>query len=186
MGKTIVPIKSKGYKIVHGELSGATNTENALTVTLPNKIVAVFYYATLKTTTSTTRRVSGYYINSTSAFYNGFESMFDNTYPISNPRCYTSAGSVDIYSTKVDENSVKFNTGTASDPTTMYYTAIVEDNLEDDTRSIFLLNGTILYTDGTPTTDVADAIKTLDTNKYKIKSNALVNISNATYINLSN
>lgn len=56
----------------------------------------------------------------------------------------------------------------------------------DINDSIFLLNGSILYTDGTPSTTTTGAIQKIDTNKYKIKLNALVNISNATYINLSN
>ena len=67
----------------------------------------------------------------------------------------------------------------------VYYIAILED-AEVVSDPIFLLNNTVLYTDGTPTTNVEGAIQTIEENKYKIKTNALVNITGATYVNISN
>lgn len=174
MGKTIVPIKSNGYKIVKGSTTSSS-------VTFNSKIIAIYY---------TCKFQNGYYahgygVEPSSNFYND-NALFDNTYPVSKPLSYYRYGSstYEFYVT-ITGNKVTFN-GNVANINEWYYIAILEDNLEDDTRSIFLLNGTILLTDGTPTTDVADAIQTIDTNKYKIKSNALVNISNATYIDLSN
>lgn len=53
-------------------------------------------------------------------------------------------------------------------------------------NGLYLLIGTMLYTDGAPTSDVEGAIQVVDTDKYKIKVNALINIANATYVNISN
>lgn len=53
-------------------------------------------------------------------------------------------------------------------------------------NNLYLLVGTFLYTDGTPTSSVSGAIQTIETGKYKIKANALVNITGATQVTISN
>ena len=184
MGKTMVPVKlSKGYKLVHGTLAMESTSSGATTrvVKFDSKVIAVFYRVLQA---SNGYPIDCYAVNPSSDFFAGYEGLFDNTLPKSKPTSYRS-GTSNIYTNAtIADNQVTFYLSGYDGA--YHYTAILEDNLEDETRSIFLLNGTILYTDGTPTTDVANAIQTVDTNKYKITENALVNISNATYINLSN
>ena len=174
--KTIIPIKNKGYTMVTGSVANNTNT----TVKFDKKVIMIFYNMV------GVRYANGYYVDTTRSFFNGFENMFDTSYPKSKPDGYYNMDS-SYYSkvTKIDDYTVNFYAN-STNGSTIYYTAILEDKMEEETHSIFLLSGTILLTDGTPTTDMADAIQSIDTNKYKIKSNTLVNISNATYINLSN
>lgn len=181
MGKTIVPIKSKGYKLVHGSLAKESTSSGAHSrvVIFDSKVVAIFW----RVLQAGSYPISCYAVNPSSKFFEGYDNMFDSSYPQSSPSSYRSEKTIYTKATIVDNQVTFYLSGYDG---SYEYTAILEDNLEDDTRSIFLLNGTTLLTDGTPTTDVADAIQTVDTNKYKIKSNALVNISNATYINLSN
>lgn len=52
--------------------------------------------------------------------------------------------------------------------------------------SLMLFAGTILYTDGTVSSTTSNAFQTLETNKYKIKSNVLFRIDNAYYVTISN
>ena len=181
MGKTIVPIKIKGYKVVHGVVDGKTPN---ITVDFDSTVICVFAGVQWANSSS---RTNVYAVNKNSSFFENDNTLFDNSYPSSNYKGYIS-GSNGVWSQAIiNDKSITFQNSYTSDyQMGVMYTAILEDNLEDDTRSIFLLNGTILYTDGTPTTDVAGAIQTVDTNKYKIKSNALINIDNATYIDLSN
>lgn len=182
--KTMVPIEKSKYKIIKGYTSGGSSTANSpVTLTFDSPIIAVFfkYYSNRD---SLSNGANGYYVNPNREFWFD-ESNFDNTYPNSNPLFYVYNTAYNVRTDVIDDYSitVKFsnsNTNTGH----IYYTAILENNTFDD--PIFLLNGTTLYTDGTPTSNVSGAIQTLDTDKYKIKSNALVNIAGATYANISN
>ena len=179
--KIIVPIKGTGYKVVHGSVTGTSGSYGPVTLQFDSKIIAVFFrYAH-----GSGYNGNGYYVNPNRAFWNNDGTFFDNSYPLSvglfyiyNTANYVKTTVIDDYGITVQYSSSTSGTGTCE------YTAILEESSEN--QSLFLLNGTILYTDGTVTSEVEGAIETLDTNKYKIKSNALVTIADATYVDISN
>lgn len=172
--KTMVPINlnGTGYKMAHGTASGTS-----VDVTFDSKVIAVF----ATTTWAGSKYAHIYAVNTSSQFFEGYEDMFGSTYPPTNPLGYAASNGTSA-SIDISDNKITLNcsyTGASH-----YYTAILEEDYTE--HAIFLLNGTILRTDGAVTTDVAGAIQTLDENKYKIKANALINISGATYVNISN
>lgn len=180
--KTIVPVKSRGYKVIQETLELTSSTTQ--TVVFPGR-VAIILYRVLLNSGSTSYGVFNYKYDKNSSFFAPFIDFINNPLLTSNPTSYRNGGSQSIACTKVDDYTYNF-ISVGYGITKITYMVILEDNLEDEIRPIFLLNGTIVHTDGTITSEVADSIQTLETNKYKIKANTLVNISNATYINLSN
>lgn len=186
MGKTIVPVKSRGYTVMTGTVKHTPSSSSTIgTITFPRKVVAVFYTTYTGTNTGVG---NSFYIRQNATFFNSFKNVFNDTSLTLNPQAYRNTNNTDYYRMSlVDDYTVKLICSYSSSSTfTTNYIAILEDELSDDTRSIFLLKGTTILTDGTPTTNVSGAIQTVKTNKYKIKSNALINISNATYIKLTN
>lgn len=179
MSKTMVSIKKKGYKFVNGHVAGTRAAGAPVTLQFESKIIAVFYrhnYGGKYTT--------GYYVRPDCDFWKSQKSLFDATYPESNPVCYPYDSSYAVAASGITDTSITLRSaGGNTVAGDCYYTAILEDNSDD---AIYLLANTILYTDGTPTSDVEGAIQTMEPNKYKIKSNALINISGATYVNISN
>lgn len=172
--KTVAPIKWSGktYKIVKGSTSGTS-----VTLTFDSKIIAIFYYYG--------HGESSYYVNPNVSFFDGYTSIFDSTYPASAPKGYYSSGTYSISATKVSDYSVTLKYSSSASRT-WNYTAILEADVEPADKQIYLLNNTVLYTDGTVSSGVSGAIQTIETDKYKIKANALVTITGSTYINISN
>ena len=186
--KTIVPVKSRGYKVVTGDLEISPGEQKSTTITFPGKVAIILYRTVFSTTATGTTKYGffNYKYNKSNSFFNPFAEAMSQTLPSSNPSAYMNDSSRYVTSTKIDDYTYQFEIDNNYYITHLTYLAVLEDNLEDEIRPIFLLNGTIVHTDGEITPEVADSVQTLETNKYKIKANTLVNISNATYINLSN
>lgn len=174
--RTRLSIKlDKGYKMVQGMI---TNSANSLNLKFDNKIIAIFY-----SSKSSNVYYNGYYANPTMDFYD--EVSFDNTYPQSNPRTYTSSGSNYHYTTKLSDYELGIKNLATGNITEVHYIAILEDDKVKDV-DLYLLGGTILYTDGEPTSESTDNVKSVGENQYKIKNNSLIHIANASYVDLSN
>lgn len=184
MGKTMVPIKNKGYKIVTGELT-STSTD-PLTLTFESKVACIMFRHTVTNNSSVSYDILNFTCDANSSFFKDFSSVVNQITPYGeDSKSYIYNTAANSYCKRIDDYTFQFDTSVNGYKNTkVTYVAIVEDTIIND--SIFLLSGTILYTDGTPTSKVTGAIQNVGTNKYKIKSNALVKISNATYIDLSN
>lgn len=184
MSKTMIPINGKGYKIVTGEI--ASSSTDPLTLTFESKVACIMFRHTVTNNSSVTNELINFSCDANSSFFKEYSDVVNQITPSGeDSKSYIYNTAAYSYCKRIDEYTFEFDASTSGYKNTkVIYVAIVEDT--DINDSIFLLNGTILYTDGTPSSTITGAIQTVDTNKYKIKSNALVNISNATYIDLSN
>ena len=173
--KTIIPIEFPQYKFKEGTITATGGGKP--TLSFDDKIIQILIRYTDR---------NGYigdmfYYNPNSKFW---RSNIVNASNIVMPfKGYIYNSSYSIIVRPLSEYSVELY-NTINGATTIDYIALLEDNAGN--ASVYLLNGTILYTDGTVTSDVSGAIQTLETNKYKIKANALVTITGATYANISN
>lgn len=173
--KTIIPIEFQQYKFKEGTLTATGGGKP--TLSFDDKIIQIL----IRFTDRNGNKADMFYYNPNSKFWRGNIVNASNIVSPFSGYIYNSAYSIIVRT--LSEYSVElYNTVNAT--TTIDYIAVLEDNAGN--ASVYLLNGTILYTDGTVTSEVEGAIQTLDTNKYKIKANALVNITGATYANLSN
>ena len=180
--KTIIPLGLKEYKVVTGNIT--VPHASTQTVTFDGDLIGM--WASVKHKQSGTSRSSLYALNETNDFWivNNV-SLTDLEFPQHSVAFYASS-TVNLRLAKASDNSVNFtNTASTSEYTASgTYIALIEVERHD--IDLYLLNGIILYTDGTPTSDVTDSIKTISTNQYKIKNDALIHITGATYVNVSN
>ena len=176
------PLSNAKYnKIVHGSVTGTRAAYGPVSLKFDSKIIAVFF-----TYNHSGVITNAYYVNPNCNFWSNDGTPFDNDYPLSNPVCYGYYVKYSGYATKISDFEIEIKYSSSNSAAAVCdYTAILESD-PVGSEPMFLLNGTILYTDGTPTTDVEGAVQTIEPNKYKIKSNALINISGATYVNISN
>lgn len=176
--KTIVPIKGKGYEFTEATLSSITKGERRR-VTLGKKIIALL----IECTFSGGQKGHTFYYNPNLKFWTtGDLTLLDTIVAPFNCYVYNTASALTV--TKVSDYSVELYNPATTMPTIRYIAILEDDSVGSD--PLFLLANTVLYTDGTPTTSVTGAIQTIATNKYKIKANALVTITGATYVNISN
>lgn len=179
--KTMVSIEGKGYKLTSGTVNKVSSNDTI--VTFDKKIIAVLVYYAYN---SATDCGCMYYMNESSDFWlkNGVD--VSNLGIPESEWSYFYEDSACLIVRKVDDYSINvYQNFSSSSATVIKYIAILEDDSVGG-DPMYLLNGTILYTNGTVTSDVSGAIETLETNKYKIKTNAVVNIADATYIDISN
>lgn len=176
--KTIIPINSKEYKLKEGTLTSLTQGERR-TVTFDNKIIALL----IKYTQSGGQIGHVFYYNPNLNFWKTDNlTLLDTIVSPFNGYIYNTAYTFTV--TKKSDYSVELYNPTTTMPTIEYIAILEVDAVAGE--SMFLLGNTILYTDGTPKSSVTNGIQTLETNKYKIKSNGLVTITGATYVNISN
>lgn len=185
--KTMVSIKGKDYKVVSGSKTktiASSSTEQLTRLTFTNKIVAVLIDWSHN---SASDKGVLYYMNSRSSFWSSNNVNLSDLGIVTIRPSYFKDDTAYVTVIKVDDYNIDIcQYGGWSGRTSIYkYIAILEDDSVGG-DPMYLLNGTILYTDGTVTSDVSGAIETLATNKYKIKTNAVVNITGATYIDISN
>ena len=121
-----MPIKigGKNYQLLKGSVTLTANASSSqmgsTVITMPYKIAAVFFNVT------GTRQSNGYYADPESIFFEGYDSLWNSTYPSSSPSCYFRMDS-SYYSqpSKIDRYSFKliYNTNNG---TTFHYIAILE------------------------------------------------------------
>lgn len=177
--KTMVSIKGKGYTMTEGYIASLTSGARR-TITFNKKIIAMLF----RYTDSSGYVGHPFYINPSIKFWKNSGLTVLDEIAINGYRAYVYNTAKVFHITQVSDYSVELYNQAGTMPH-VYYIAILED-AEVVSDPIFLLNNTVLYTDGTPTTDVEGAIQTVESNKYKIKADALVTITGATYVNLSN
>lgn len=176
--KTMIPITSKGYVLTEGTLTSLTQGERR-TVTFDKKIIVLL----IRFTSSGGQKGDLFYYNPNLSFWkNNDLTLLSSIVSPFNGYIYNSASA--LTATMMSDYAIQLYNPASTMPTLNYIAILEDETVGSD--PMFLLGGTILYTDGTPTTDVENAIQTLDTNKYKIKTDALVTIANATYVNISN
>lgn len=124
-GNTILDIvgkaKSKNYTIKNGTASMASGSSGT-TITFDSKVIAIFYR--FQHTTSDYYGI-GYYVNPSSEFFDGYDNLFDNTYPNSVPTSIFGYGQIRYYASKVSDYAVKFSSSN-SQVATLHYVAILE------------------------------------------------------------
>ncbi|MBO5870830.1 MAG: hypothetical protein J6Q89_08785 [Clostridia bacterium] len=183
MGKqTIIPINHKGYTVERGYANNPDGPK--ITLTFDRKIIAMMglHYLSGK-------HYPIYYFNPKLKFWEN--AMGSETYPLSTPTGYIYNTTYNNSVTKNSDYSITVTSTirgstSAAVPGSLTYMVILEGDLEVDPPKLFLTRNTIVYTDGTPTATVENAIATMSENKYKVKADSLVTISDATYLRISN
>lgn len=115
----------KNYQLVHGRKSQTSG--KSITLEFESKIIAVFYAAG-QTYMDEIMFSSAYVVNVNSYFFEGYENMFDNSYPKSTDVTYTSSNSRYVRSVLVDEKTIRIDSSLASGNylSSVTYTAILE------------------------------------------------------------
>lgn len=176
--KTMVSMNLPTYEIKNGSFTLTGNKSKKLSYA--SKIIMVLFRVTASSTDACI-----YCYNQNADFWKNSGVSFSGMQTdIFKTHHYNSSQSIKAWLNS--DYEVEIDTGGASSGVSFKYNYIVI--LENNTSNVtpFLLSNTILYTDGTVSSNVSGAIETLDTNKYKIKTNALVNVADATYVDISN
>ena len=173
--KTIVPIGSK--ELVLEKMSLTLTSGQTQNKTFSTRVVQIL----IRFTDANGQVGDMYYCNPKAKFWNDISSNMTNFKTPFKGYIYNTARYVQVQ--YVSDTEVQFYNNSS---TTVTLECVVLRETDVFPKVIFLLSNTILYTDGTVSSSVSGAIQTLETNKYKIKANALVTIQNATYANISN
>lgn len=176
--KTMIPITSRDFKFTEQSLELTSGMRQS--ITFDANIIAILIRFT------DAQGVVGdtYCCNPNVTFWQTSDiDVSDMTSPFSG-YIYNSAKSLQLtlqnnYTLELYNNS----TGTV----TLKCVAMIEKSFSSDEHTMFLTRNTFLYTDGTITANVSNFLQTITTGeKYKLKKDALVTISNATHVRLSN
>lgn len=176
--KTMMSLASKGYTITEGKLTNLTKGERRA-ITFDKRIILLL----IRFTMSGGQKGDVYYYNPNVSFWkNSNLTSLDSIMSPFSGYIYNTA--IALTATYTSDYSVELYNPHTTMPTLEYIAILEDDSVGDD--PMFLLAGTMLYTDGTPSAEIEGAIQTIESDKYKIKADVLLTITGATYINISN
>lgn len=187
--QTFIPLWTPEYKIEQGSQTAASSSTSTITLTFTENIIVLFcnvgswINGTVDDATYGTNSI--YYVNPNLEFFKKWNVQFQTKGVPAAPTCYGNESSYGTNATWVTDKSVQIRDGGGTSSKRIFqYIAILEPAKTDG--NLYLLEKTKLYTDGTVTSSVANAVTSAGTKIYQISVNALVNITGATYIYISN